>query len=141
MSDPTALNTQLSFWQQVVIAGLSGSILGAVTGFFSPALNWVVEKKRRKADARKDIIHSWRAAIEGASKPCNDPNSENYHVPFRIRFQKMTVYSQLKRHLNQDTIQEINAYLPDAENSISESELKELLLDNIAELESKWDLS
>ena len=112
-------------------------IANKVISFFTPWVNWDIEKRKRKLLWRKEFIDKCRKTIE----------VDRFNPD---RFKETSCYSTLKLHLSNKLQKEIERkrYTPGSLLSIEkrkeimmkEFRIKKSLLDEISLIEKKWGL-
>jgi hypothetical protein len=115
-------------WLALGSAVLTGGLLGFLGGLLTPWITWQVDQRRLLRERRASIIHS-------ANETLNLWGSEI--------FLKSPAYSQLRRDLPEEIVTKIEhgrtfAVLPDGRSDADGHKI--VLLDAIADLESKWRL-
>ena len=120
------MNETVLIYVTAAICGLAGGIVGSL---IAPWVQWGVERRRQRQAKRRELIRSGRSLLS------TDIDKKT--------FRETEVYSQLRPHLYQAVIDEIekdgskeNAQ----ENEDGPEDFKSPLLDDIARIEREWIL-
>lgn len=121
-------------WEAVITGAISGGAIGALASLIAPWSQWGVEKKRLLTESRRSRVKAWRTAVIGAQV-----SSGIEGRPFREKFSADINYRDLRPFLSQDLASEIETPWPD--NMVeTESEMRDLILDEICQIERRWGL-
>ena len=114
---------------KIAVPALIGLVSGAIGSLIAPWINWGVEKRRTKLEARRRFIADARAELQ--------------HNTDKEKFRDSVLYSRLRPHLSERNSKEIESDTitlqkggrgADANNYIPR------VLDDIRALEAEWDL-
>jgi hypothetical protein len=114
---------------QFGVPALIGLVSGVIGSLIAPWVNWGIEKRRARLEARRRFIADARAELQ--------------HGPEKKQFRESVLYSRLLPHLSDRTIKQlmsdaitiqsggrgagVNNYIPQ-------------VLDDVRDLEAKWKL-
>jgi len=112
-----------------IVIGVASAVVGFLSGLLTPWIKWQIEKRRDKQQYRRELIQSWRNAIERH----NDFNSaEN-------SFGDTDAYASLRPHMSEEVVKEFESpRTVHVGGGRGESVRKHMLLDEVARIESKW---
>ena len=108
----------------IIISAVTGLIAGTIGSLFAPWVQWAVEKKRRRFEARSKMLVEARAKVEA--------------VDFGPGFLESGEYARLRPYLSDKSVEVIEWRRP---LEARDGDRKKLLLDEIAKLEREWELS
>lgn len=115
-----------------IFVGVISVFIGFVSGLLTPLVRWQVDKRRERQVYRRDLVKTWRVAIDAEEFDLMDAQSN---------FAGTAVYSSLRANLMPEIIQKIEAprtfY---AGGSRGDHIRKQMLLDEVARLEKKWGI-
>jgi len=113
---------------ELVISGIVGLVTGAAGSLIAPWAQWAVEKRRNRFSYQRELVASWRDAIERFDWPAGS-------------FGDTAAYSSLRPHMRPETVQRLEsrtAFVPaDGRGELGE---KHVLLDEVAHIEKEWRL-
>jgi hypothetical protein len=121
------------FFLPIVIAAFTGGLSGAIVSLVAPWLNWGIEKKKMRLEAKRTLIKNLRSelgmlAIAPASKQ---------------EFRSRVCYAQVRPFLQKKTIDFIESdsitVISGGRHSGADN-FKSILLDDISRLEKEWEL-
>jgi hypothetical protein len=114
-----------------IIIGIVSAVVGFLSGLLTPWIKWQIEKRRDKQRHRRDLIRSWRDAIDrhdgfgGAKSTFGDTDA----------------YASLRPHMREEAVKKFEAsrtaYVGGGRGELVK---KQMLLDEVARIESKWGL-
>jgi hypothetical protein len=114
-----------------IISGLVGLITGAIGSLIAPWVQWGVEKRRHRREARRERIAAWRAAVD---RDDFEPR----------QFAGSDAYATLRAYLPEDLRQEIDGWRNPtmfvAPPRAGRYPIQGRLLQEIARIERKWGL-
>lgn len=116
-------------WTSVVAGALAGSASGLVASLVAPWVHWGVEKKRQRLSRRRQLVAEWRAAL---SRPQQVKD-----------FRESATYATLRPHLPADLVRRIESDTIEIQvggRGAGLANFNAALLDEIAQVESKWKL-
>jgi len=119
-----------------IIIGIISGIAGVIIGLCTPWVKWKIEKRRKKQDARRQLIKKCKEIVDN---PDFDANS----------FVKTNHYSSIREELPEKLRKEIEN-LKSMENEcfnikmagrdVGVNVYRSRILDEIVKIEKKWDL-
>jgi hypothetical protein len=112
---------------QVGVPAITGLITGGIGSLIAPWINWGVEKRRRKHEARRNFIEEARNAVV-TTEDARD-------------FRERAIYSQLKPYLSKDSLDFLttpNVMRVEIPGNLLTYHTP--VLEDISRLEAKWDL-
>ena len=115
---------------QYVIPALIGLVAGLIGSLIAPWIHWGIEKRRMLLESRRSLIKSARIEM---SAP----------VPPRERFREKPIYSQIRPHLSDKTIELIESdtvFIQQGGRGDGANNYSAKVLDDILALEKKWEL-
>lgn len=120
-------------WTQILISAITGLISGTLASLVAPWVNWGVERRRGRLNTRQSLLADARSTLI-------------FHEYDNEAFRDTAEYSRLKPYLSQKIISLIESH----DNSnlavvmkgrhAGANNLKNLILDEISNLERKWKL-
>ena len=121
----------------IVIPAIAGLISGAFGSLLAPWANWGVEKKRLQQASRSKLIEEARAVLAES--------------PAKSEFRVLPIYSRLRPHLSETTHNVIEGTFSEYGNEViivvegngrhsGVNPYAQLVLDEIAKLEARWNL-
>jgi len=115
---------------QWFITILIGLLSGAVGSLIAPWVHWKIEKRQFQFEYKRNLIHEWRQFIEQFNW-----ESES--------FGNSTVYGAMRPHMREEVINRYEAqrtfHVP-PDGGRGENLFKQWASDEIARIESKWEL-
>ncbi len=120
-------------WLEVLTAGATGLLSGAVGSIFAPWSNWGVEKKREKRAHQRRLVQSWYAMINSCRR--NDDVELIEHKDYVI----------LRAYLGDKMILKLehsSTHITISANAqgLSSNEELDMVLREIQRLERNWKL-
>lgn len=114
---------------KIAVPAFVGLVSGAVGSLIAPWVNWGIEKRRAKLEARRRFIADARAELQ--------------HNPDKKKFRESVLYSRLRPHLSERTSKEIESDTVTVQmggRGGGTNNFIPRVLDDIRELETKWKL-
>lgn len=112
-----------------IIIGIASAL--GLSGLLTLWAKWQIEKRRDRQQYRRELIQTWRDAIERHDDFTSEENS----------FGDTDAYASLRPHMSEEVIKKFEAprtvYVSGGRG---ESVKKQMLLDEIARIESNWGL-
>ena len=108
------------------IPGIIGFIGGVIGSFIAPWVHWGVEKRRLRQQKRRELINSCRSMLAAEID--------------RKMFKETELYSKLRPHLYQLTIDTVESDAPPEDPKEDKDVFKEKILGDLARMEKEWVL-
>lgn len=106
-----------------IIGAVSGSVFTVIGSFIVPYVNWGIEKRRDRMNRQRDLITSTRSAFAGI-------------ILSRKDIQQEPSYGAIRAHLSQELINNIER----SNTSGGEEAIQKRMMQELSELEKKWEL-
>jgi hypothetical protein len=119
--------------KELIIAIITSSVVASIiTGLLAPFVNWVIEKKRKQFENRKQLISEVRSIL----------NREDFS---RAVFRKSEVYSRIRPYISKgldDQIRSttINLVEKNVDGVDYSDFLREFVNKELSKIEKKWGL-
>lgn len=114
----------------ILISGIIGLITGALGSLVAPWVNWGIEKRKMRIEARRNLIEEARKELQ------KKPTSEE--------FRDTAIYSQIRQFLSEDVRNEIERDdyigIELGGRGAGVNNFVPKVLDQLQVLESKWKL-
>lgn len=113
-----------------IIAALIGLVAGAIGSLIAPWINWGVEKRKIRLQARKNLIECAREYV----------TSKQFGA---VQFSRKTWYAQLIPEMSDEVISIIENFPRNASEGdvvLVREELRKALLLELGRIERKWKL-
>ena len=109
-----------------VIPGIIGLVGGVIGSLIAPWVHWGVEKRKIRQQKRRELINSCRVMLAA--------NID------QKTFQETELYSKLRPHLYQLTIEAIEKETRSEDSQDDKEVFKEPVLGDLARIEKEWVL-
>ncbi|MCC7254378.1 MAG: hypothetical protein IT467_00425 [Dokdonella sp.] len=116
----------LTFWG-VVVSAVAGLISGGIASLIAPWVQWSIEKRRQLSTERRNKLKAWRGYLGAVYRD-------------QQQFQDSVEFSEMRPHLSEKTRAAIEGRQITVRVGRGGDVVKGLILDDLAELERKWDL-
>jgi hypothetical protein len=116
-------------FSKIAVPAFVGLVSGAVGSVIAPWVNWGIEKRRSRLEARRRFIADARAELQ--------------HNPDKKKFRESVLYSRLRPHLSERTNREIESDTVTVQTGGRGSGVNNFIpqvLDGILKLEARWKL-
>ena len=116
-------------WTPIIVAAASGLGAGIIGSLVAPWAQWKIEEKRERANARRQFIELCRNLI------ASDISSQE--------FRETSEYARLRPHLSEKIRKQIESdtiHIQIGGRGGGANNFSPQLLDEVSELEKKWNL-
>jgi hypothetical protein len=109
-----------------VLPALLGLTAGIAGSLIAPWIHWGIDQRRSKMEFRRSQLQRWREFM----------NSEFDELTFN----DSTYYSEMRPHLGRETLETIEGNTITFREGRGGNIVRSFVLDDLAELEKKWEL-
>ena len=122
----------INIWN-IIIPTISG-LVGVLIGSLKPFVDWNIEKKREKLNAKRMMIANWRNKIE------DEFDASDFRETVEFSQMKNHLSEQLEKQLNPPDKTEDGVPVLNIRSVIGRESIKDRLLSEITLIEKKWKL-